>query len=143
MGGITTAQNDAPSRALEAHRTAHLGAVVVHVAIADGADWRTVDLPGGITTALCHDIRSYYEEATLDLVTGALPGPHALVDWFVERTLTGRVVLAACGVIRASARIAGPVPHGGCHPVALIQRSDMRGCSLADQTLIGSSSVSG
>ena len=89
MGGITTAQNDAPSRALEAHRTAHLGAVVVHVAIADGADWRTVDLPGGITTALCHDIRSYYEEAALDLVTGALLGPHALVDWFVERTLTG------------------------------------------------------
>ena len=76
--------------------------VIVLVAIADSADWRTVDLPGGITTALCHDIRSYYEEAALDLVTGALPGPHARVDWFVERTLTGRLVLAARDVIRAS-----------------------------------------
>ncbi|MEP6659133.1 MAG: hypothetical protein ABJD24_04365, partial [Acidimicrobiales bacterium] len=77
-------------------------AVAILVAIADGADWRTVELPGGNTTALCHDIRSYYEEAALDLVTGPHPGPRALEDWFFERTETGRVVLAARDAIRAS-----------------------------------------
>ena len=78
------------------------GAIAALVAIADGADWRTVELPGGNTTALCHDIRSYYEEAALDLVIGPLPGPGALEDWFFERTETGRVMLAARDAIRAS-----------------------------------------
>ena len=77
-------------------------AVACLIAIADGADWRTVDLPGGNTTALCHDIRCYYEEAALDLVTGPLPGPRALEDWFFERTESGRVVLAARDAIRES-----------------------------------------
>ena len=77
-------------------------AVAVLVAIADGADWRTVELPGSNTTALCHDIRSYYEEAALELVTGPLPGPRALEDWFFERTETGRIVLAARDAIRES-----------------------------------------
>ena len=77
-------------------------AVAILVEIADGADWRTVEIPGGNTTALCHDIRSYYEEAALDLVTGPLPGPRALEDWFFERTETGRVVLAARDAIRVS-----------------------------------------
>ena len=77
-------------------------AVAVLVAIADGADWRTVELPGSNTTALCHDIRCYYEEAALDLVTGPLPGPRALEDWFFERTETGRIVLAARDAIRVS-----------------------------------------
>ena len=77
-------------------------AVAVLVAIADGADWRTVELPGSNTTALCHDIRCYYEEAALDLVTGPLPGPRALEDWFFERTETGRIMLAARDAIRES-----------------------------------------
>ena len=77
-------------------------AVSILVAIADGAEWRSVDLPGGNTTALCHDIRSYYEEAALDLVTGPPPGPRALEDWFFERTETGRIMLAAREAIRAS-----------------------------------------
>ena len=77
-------------------------AVAVLVAIADGADWRTAELPGSNITALCHDIRSYYEEAALDLVTGPLPGPRALEDWFFERTETGRIVLAARDAIRES-----------------------------------------
>lgn len=77
-------------------------AVASLVAIADGLDWRAAELPGGNTTALCHDIRSYYEEAALDLVTGAPPGPRALEDWFFEQTETGRVVLAARDAIRES-----------------------------------------
>jgi hypothetical protein len=77
-------------------------AVAALVAIVDGADWRTVNLPGGNTTALCHDIRSYYEEAALDLVTGPAPGPRALEDWFFEHTEAGRIMLAAREAIRAS-----------------------------------------
>jgi len=37
-----------------------------------------------------------------DLVTGPLPGPRALEDWFFEHTETGRVVLAARDAIRES-----------------------------------------
>ena len=77
-------------------------AVASLVAIAGGADWRTAELPGGNTTALCHDIRSYYEEAALELVAGPPPGPHALEDWYFERTETGRIVLAARDAIRES-----------------------------------------
>ena len=75
-------------------------AVAVLVAIADGADWKTAGVPGGNTTALCHDIRTYYEEAALELVDGPLPGPRALEDWFFERTHTGQIVLAARQAIR-------------------------------------------
>ncbi len=77
-------------------------AVAVLVAIADGADWRTAGLPGGNTTALCHDIRTYYEEAALELIDGPLPGPRGLEDWFFEQTETGRVVLAARQAIQQS-----------------------------------------
>jgi D-proline reductase (dithiol) PrdB len=73
------------------------------IAIADGADWRSVGLPGGNTTALCHDIRTYYEEAALDLLTETTPGPRAIEDWFFEQTEAGRVLLAA----RAAMREAG------------------------------------
>jgi hypothetical protein len=68
--------------------------------IAEGAEWRSVGLPEGNTTALCHDIRAYYEEAALDLVTDALPGPRALEDWFFDRTEAGKVVLAARAALR-------------------------------------------
>ena len=77
-------------------------AVAVLVAIADGADWKSAGIPGGNTTALCHDIRTYYEEAALELVVGPLPGPRALEDWFFEHTHTGRIVLAARHAIRDS-----------------------------------------
>ena len=70
-------------------------AVAVLVAIADGADWTTAGIPGGNATAMCHDIRTYYEEAALELVDGPLPGPRALEEWFFEQTHTGKIVLAA------------------------------------------------
>ena len=77
-------------------------AVAVLVAIADGADWKTAGIPGGNTTAMCHDIRTYYEEAALELVNGPPPGPRALEDWFFEQTHTGKIVLAARQKIRDS-----------------------------------------
>ena len=68
--------------------------------IANGEDWATVGLPGGNTTAVCHDIRTYYEEAALELVDGPLPGGRALEDWFFDETEAGATVLAARIAIR-------------------------------------------
>ena len=77
-------------------------AIGVLVAIAGGADWKSAGVPGGNTTALCHDIRTYYEEAALELVNGPLPGPRALEDWFFDRTEAGKTVLQARAAIRDS-----------------------------------------
>lgn len=77
-------------------------AIAVLVAIAGGADWKSAGIPGGNTTALCHDIRTYYEEAALELVAGPLPGPRALEDWFFDQTEAGKIVLGARAAIRDS-----------------------------------------
>ncbi len=72
---------------------------VLH-AIAEGADWKTAGLPGGNTTAVCHDIRTYYEEAAIELAEGPVPGARSVEAWFYERTEAGRTVLAARAAIR-------------------------------------------
>jgi hypothetical protein len=69
-------------------------------AIAGGADWTTAGIPGGNTTALCHDIRTYYEEAALELVEGPAPGGRGLEAWYFDQTEAGRTVLAARAAIR-------------------------------------------
>ena len=71
-------------------------------AIANGEDWSTAGIPGGNTIAVCHDIRTYYEEAALELVDGPLPGGRALEDWFFDETEAGATVLAARAAIRDS-----------------------------------------
>ena len=76
------------------------GALGVLHAIAEGADWKQADIPGGNTTALCHDIRTYYEEAALELADGPVPGGRAVEDWFFERTEAGVTVLRARAAIR-------------------------------------------
>jgi len=72
---------------------------VLH-AIANGADWTTAGIPGGNTVALCHDIRTYYEEAATELVDGPPPGGRAVEDWFFSKTEAGATVLAARSAIR-------------------------------------------
>lgn len=62
---------------------------------AEGAAWKDVALPGKNTVAVCHDIRTYYEEAALELVTGPPPGGRAAEAWFFEETEAGRTVMAA------------------------------------------------
>jgi hypothetical protein len=59
-------------------------------------------IPGGNTIAVCHDIRTYYEEAALELVDGPLPGGRALEDWFFDQTEAGATVLASRAAIRDS-----------------------------------------
>jgi hypothetical protein len=63
--------------------------------LADGAHWREVDIPGKNTIATVHDIRTYYEEAALELVEGPPPGGRAAEAWFYEQTEAGATVMAA------------------------------------------------
>jgi hypothetical protein len=67
--------------------------------IARGADWTAVGLPGN-TIALGHDIRSYYEEAALELITESTPSGRAIESWFFEKTEAGATVLAARQAIK-------------------------------------------
>ena len=71
-------------------------------AIANGADWQEAGIPGGNTTAVCHDIRAYYQEASLELIQGPPPGGRALEAWFHEQTEAGKTILAARSAIKES-----------------------------------------
>ncbi len=70
-------------------------ALAVLDAWAAGAPWKENPLPGKNTVAVCHDIRTYYEEAGLELVTGPPPGGRAAEAWFFEQTEAGKTVMAA------------------------------------------------
>lgn len=64
--------------------------------IAEGANWKTdVQIPGKNTIAAAHDIRTYYEEAALELVDGPMPGGRQAEAWFFEKTEAGKTMLAA------------------------------------------------
>lgn len=82
------------------------GAVEVLQSIADGTPWREAEIPGKNTISLIHDIRSYYEEAAMELVDGA-PAGRAAEAWFYEETETGKVVMAARSAIKDAD---GPFP---------------------------------
>ncbi len=85
-------------RAVSADEVPH--AIGVLHAIANGAEWTAAGIPGGNTVAVCHDIRTYYEEAALELVDGPLPGGRAMEDWFFEQTEAGKTMLGARAAIR-------------------------------------------
>ncbi|NIS31695.1 MAG: hypothetical protein GWN73_15810 [Actinobacteria bacterium] len=69
--------------------------------IVDGTPFREAGLPGRNTIALCHDIRTYYEEAALELVDGPVPGGRAVEAWFFEQTAAGALVLEARTALQA------------------------------------------
>ena len=83
------------------------GAVEVLQTIADGTPWKEAGIPGGNTISLIHDIRSYYEEAAMQLVDGPPPAGRAAEAWFYEKTETGKVVMAARTAIKDAD---GPFP---------------------------------
>jgi hypothetical protein len=70
--------------------------------IANGDDWLDVDLQGSDTISSVHDIRTYYEEAALELVDGPAPGGRAAEEWFYENTEAGAVIMAARRVMKAA-----------------------------------------
>ncbi len=61
----------------------------------EGASWSDNPLPGKNTVAVVHDIRTYYEEAALELVDGPPPGGRAAEAWFFETTEAGKTINAA------------------------------------------------
>ena len=67
---------------------------------AGGSAWAEDPLPGKNTIAVCHDIRTYYEEAALELVDGPPPGGRQVEAWFYEETEAGRTLMAARGALR-------------------------------------------
>ena len=84
------------------------GALQILVDIANGTPWKEAGIPGGNTISLCHDIRTYYEEAALELVDGPAPSGRSAEAWYFESTEAGRTVMAAR---------AGIKEQGGLHPV--------------------------
>ena len=75
-------------------------ALAVLQQIADGVGFKEVALPGKNTIAVVHDIRTYYEEAALELIDGPTPGGRAIEAWFFEQTEAGKTVMAARNAIR-------------------------------------------
>ncbi len=63
--------------------------------VAAGTPLKEADLPGKNTVAVCHDVRTYYEEAAVELANGPLGSGRAIENWFFEETEAGKVVLAA------------------------------------------------
>jgi len=63
--------------------------------IAKGTPWKEVAIPGKNTIAVCHDIRTYYEEAAIELAAGPPPGARAVESWYFDQTAAGATVMAA------------------------------------------------
>ena len=78
--------------------------------IVGGEPWKEAGLPGDKpnTIALCHDLRTYYEEAALELVDGPAPDGRAAEAWFYEQTEAGRTLMEARRVMK---------DQGAPHPV--------------------------
>jgi hypothetical protein len=75
--------------------------------IVNGTPWKEAGIPGGHTTALANDIRSYYEEAALELTDAPNPSGRQAEAWFFERTEAGKLIL---DVRKALAEQGAPQP---------------------------------
>ncbi|MDZ7676671.1 MAG: hypothetical protein U5K30_16585 [Acidimicrobiales bacterium] len=67
---------------------------------AEGAPWAETPLPDPNSIGVCHDIRSYYEEAGLELVDGPPPAGRAAEAWFHEQTEAGKTLMAARAALK-------------------------------------------
>jgi len=76
-------------------------AITCMQAIVDGTSWRESGVPGNDTTAMCHDLRTYYEEAAVELTTGPTPGGRAAENWYFTKTEAGKLTLAARRALQA------------------------------------------
>jgi len=76
-------------------------AITCMQAIVDGTTWKESGVPGDNTTAMCHDLRTYYEEAAIELATGPTPGGRAAENWYFTKTEAGKLTLAARRALQA------------------------------------------
>lgn len=60
-----------------------------------GEHWKEVYGPRLDTLAVSHDLRSYYQEAALELADGPSPGARQVEAWFFEETEAGKTLTAA------------------------------------------------
>ena len=70
------------------------GLVGALVKIAAGTEWTEAGLPGDPVSA-AHDLRTYYEEASIALLDGAAPDPGGAEAWFYQSTEAGKTLLEA------------------------------------------------
>ncbi len=70
-------------------------ALAVFHQISEGAKWDEVGIPGEIPIAVCHDIRTYYEEAAIELADTPDPGGRQIESWFFDQTEAGKTIMAA------------------------------------------------
>ena len=76
------------------------GALEVLEKIVAGTHFKEAGIPGKNTIAITHDIRTYYEEAAVELAEGPPADGRAIEAWFFEKTEAGKTVLAARKAIR-------------------------------------------
>ena len=67
---------------------------------AQGAPWKETPLPDRNVIGVCLDIRTYYEEAALELADGPPPDGRATEAWFYESTQAGKTLMAARAAIK-------------------------------------------
>ena len=70
--------------------------------VADGEPWDAVGFPGDDPRSAAQDVRTYYEEAALELADGPPPGGRQVEAWFFERTEAGKLVMRARAAMKAA-----------------------------------------
>lgn len=68
--------------------------------VADGRPWDEVGFPSNDPRSAAQDVRTYYEEAALELADGPPPDGRQVEAWFFERTEAGRIILEARRVMK-------------------------------------------
>ena len=75
-------------------------AIEAFVRVAEGTPWKEAGIPG-IPARVSQDIRGYYETAALAMVDH-VPSAWSGTRWFLEKTETGKIILAARAAMRES-----------------------------------------
>ncbi len=75
-------------------------AIEAFIRVAEGTPWKVAGIPGN-PARVSQDIRGYYETAALAMIDHA-PSAWAGTRWFLDKTETGKAILAARSAMRDS-----------------------------------------
>jgi hypothetical protein len=70
--------------------------------VVDGRSWEEVGFPQDDPRSAAQDIRTYYEEAALQLADGPPPGGRQVEAWFFETTEAGKLIMQARAAMKAA-----------------------------------------